>query len=69
MWVDTKLNPNIGESCIGIGLYNEDQRAALGPDVRAVDGFEYVLAVGQKDENRFLGKTLDYLDGKFCLID
>ncbi len=67
MWIDRELNPDIPESGVTIGFYNEDQRAALGAAPATVDGFEYVLAVGQEDERRFIGKTLDYRDGRFCL--
>lgn len=67
MWIDKVWNPDVPKSGVTIGFYNEDQRAALGACVVTFDGFEYVLAVGQEDESRFLGKTLNHRDGSFHL--
>jgi hypothetical protein len=63
------LGSDVQDSGVAIGFYNENERVALGPSVVTVAGFEYVLAAGREDESRFLGKTLDYHDGVFCLID
>ncbi len=68
MWIDTALNVQLPESCIGIGLYSEGQRGELASDdIRVVGGFEYMLAVNETDKTRFIGKTLDYRDGRFYL--
>jgi hypothetical protein len=67
MWIDKKGNPDLAESGVTIGFYNEDQRATLGAFVTIVDGFEYVSGVPSEHKNRFHGKTLDYRGGKFCL--
>ncbi len=68
MWIDTALNEHIPESCIGIGLYDEGQWPELKvEDIQVVDGFEFVLAVSDADKVRFIGKTLDYRDGRFHL--
>ena len=68
IWIDCDLNEGSVQSQIGIGFYNAERRQELKTDIRVTDdGLEYVLAVSENDQNRFLDKTLDFYCGKFCL--
>jgi hypothetical protein len=67
-WLDKECNPDLSEACVTIGSYKEDRRATLGSCVTNTDGFEYAFVEGKEEGSRFIGKTLDYRDGRFTSI-
>jgi hypothetical protein len=68
MWVDSNINNGQIPSGVIIGAYTKSQRDELVGHMRNFEGFEYVLSVSTQDLVRFLGKTLDFKDGKFILV-
>lgn len=68
MWLDASLNRDIVESGVIIGAYTAAQRAELSGKLICDGDYEFVLLVSDNDLARFLGKMLDFKDGKFILV-
>jgi hypothetical protein len=65
LWLDSDLNDGAVESQPAIGFY--DDRTEIEKHITEIDGIEIVLAISKDDEERFRGKTLDYVNDRFVL--
>ena len=62
-WIDAKMNPALAASGVCIGLYHESDRDEIADGICEIDGMECVMSVTEKNEELFMGKTLDFNNG------
>ncbi|MBR2691170.1 MAG: hypothetical protein IKE42_25240 [Aquamicrobium sp.] len=53
---------------VSIGAFRETERQEILENIRSDNGYEYVLCGPYEDAEGFVGKTLDYQDGRYVLV-
>lgn len=66
VWIDSALNQGRIDSRVAVGFYN---RSEVEDEILIVDDLEVLLAVVEDDKIRFVGKTIDFKDGRFIFSD
>lgn len=66
VWIDANINEARIDSGIGIGFYYD--RSEIENDILIIDDIEIVFAVVEGDRDHFLGKTIDFKNGKFAFL-
>lgn len=56
------------KSEISIGAFRETERQEILQHLRSDNGYEYALCGPYEDTEGFVGKILDYQDGKYVLV-
>lgn len=66
IWIDSSLNEGRVESGIGVGFYYD--RRQIENDIVVVGDMEILLAAAEEDRDRFVGKTIDFNNGRFIFL-
>jgi hypothetical protein len=68
LWVSAKHNPNY-ESQVALGFYSREEKSQVDHLVYVFDGLRVAIVLDDDGREESYGRTVDFADEKFVVID